>query len=1043
MIHLRTALILLVCAVLARPLHAGFGVDWSADPENVKIVGAGGVEQEFPIVRLSVRGGLFFPGEKVGIGLARPAQPKAGAEDGTIEAVAFNTAQFDPAETGFVESRKARRIVRTAGVSVTETDLASLSAGDDELAGGINVPDAYGMYALVLKRADGHRTLLGSIARVPRPQPRLSAYRQVMAEWGFPSSTPWNPPHRPAVVAAAMARAGIGLVRREVGGGLATPGDAAGGVDDRFDSFFAACREHGIQAMMTAGAQSESQLPWSAPGAVITRILPASRDPELTQWFANFARRHWTGGESGLWAIEHWNEPWEPDSISGWNGDSLRYRQILKCLHDGVKSVDKRIKVAAACSVMNTEDKLLSGVSRDHIRMVDLMTDHYVSVWAAYGARVAEQHGIVSGETETWGAHSQVLAVQFMTQFLANGQKFINPCTDDMIWSYAPGSEDRDLPVGQNPKEQRTGVITPTPVLAALAVWNALIQDRPFKRMASPTQLPHLFQFGTDADARLVLYGKPTSTGSGRLRDYPWWQVLQGPNGAIDIADPGKVIEVRDLNGNPVPRAADGGYTLTLDTSAFYLWSSQGAQVVIAAVRTGTISGLQAVHLAPGGLDRLPAANAPAALPVMVKNVLNRPVSGKLTVTALSDAAYTAEVPVQLTAGGQTEVRVPVTVPADGGLPLRFVFTPAEEGLAPSSWTEVVHALVISHGRATATTWEALPGATVLRLQGRVSANEIEAIWLPFVKREAATLPARHGTFKLVWDERFLHVSATVDAVGIRSRPRLATRDDRRYFWSQAEGERRFGMLRPYLNLITQPGDKRARDAAEKNPLWPVYQALLEANPDARRVADDRLAYAWAYTLLKRPDASLDEISYVYLPGSRMIDDLPFSGDSLQFAIDVDPPEAVMTSTHDLTYPVERIPARWVAVPDSDYEFALYQCDDGRPELWCLLAPGIPRGHYFPRQERGKVNQHAVPAEVSVEHKDGRTHYHAAIPWSALGGKPWKAGSNVGVTFAFNAADGGSIQFGDQAGATKINSLTLHPYWQPKPSNSLRWVVLP
>jgi hypothetical protein len=129
-------------------------------------------------------------------------------------------------------------------------------------------------------------------------------------------------------------------------------------------------------------------------------------------------------------------------------------------------------------------------------------------------------------------------------------------------------------------------------------------------------------------------------------------------------------------------------------------------------------------------------------------------------------------------------------------------------------------------------------------------------------------------------------------------------------------------------------------------------------------------------------------------------------------------------------------------VPDTDYEFSLYLCDDGKPELWCLLAPGVPRGHYFPRQERGKVNQHAVKAECFVVHENSRTTYRASIPWNALGGKPWVAGSDVGFTFAFNAADGGGIGFGG-GGATKMNSLTMHPYWLPKSSNTIRWQLQP
>jgi hypothetical protein len=1035
-------IIALASVCLSLPAADGFSFNWTDEPDNMKLVGAEGMESEYTICRLSVRGGLYMPSEPVRLSLVRPAQPVRNAENGSLVAVPITTAQFDPTEDGFVHPKAPRRIALTAGVEPTLTPLASFAIAGDEWSGTLLLPEAFGLYAVLLQRTDGTRSVLGSIARVPKPQPRLGRWRQVMGELEMPGGYVWHRAHDEDAILAAMARAGVGLVRKEIQSGLAKPEDGETDAGQGLDPLFAAARAHGVQVMITAGCHQD--IPLRNAGVNISHQLPPSFDPMLTKWFAAFARRHWSGGESGLWAMEHFNEPWEPVGISGWNSDSQRYRQLLKCLHDGAKSVDKRILIAGTSSVMNTEDKLLSGDSREHMQMLDLMSDHYVSLFAAYGPRVAEKHGIVSGETETWGAHSQVLVAQFMTQFLSNGQKWINPAK--VMWKAAPGL-DRDLVPRGKDKEYRVGVVTPHPATVGLAVWNAIIQDREFKRMAFTTHLPYLFQFGEDGDARLVLYGRPTSTGSGRMEDYPWWQVLQGPTGAMTIPDPQRVLEARDLNGNPLPRAADGSLRVSMDTSAYYLWSAKGAGTVIEAVRAGIIEGIRAVHIAPNGIR--PDRASGQILPVTLHNVLNRPVRGVLRVASINpQVALTYSADVALTTGSDQTVEVPVPQ-AVGGLPVRIEF--AGDGFAATTATEVIQTTVISKGApADAASWASRPGATVIRAQGKVVGSEMEAVWLPFVQKKEVTVPTRRGEVKLAWDDRALHIHATVDAASVRPRPRLATRQDDAYFYNDAWIENRFGALRPHIRFLKWNNSKERKIWGGENrpwwvdptaePGWKEYQDFLASRPDMKRLIDSGEAKKWAEAGDK---GSVAHLNYVYLPDTPMIDHLPFQGDAFQFAIDVDQPDEVMRKTHDLTYPADAMPKYWTAVPDSDYEFSLYLCDDGKPELWCLMAPGVPRGHYFPRQERGRINQHAVIADTAVVHIDGRTIYRASIPWSVLGGKPWPVESNVGFTFTFNAADGGHVGFGGGSGATKMNSLTMHPYWQPKPSNTIRWTVLP
>jgi hypothetical protein len=657
-----------------------------------------------------------------------------------------------------------------------------------------------------------------------------------------------------------------------------------------------------------------------------------------------------------------------------------------------------------------------------------------VSLPTAYGAPVAAKHGIITGETETWGVHSQVLAAQFMTQFLSNGQRFINPTTPDMMW--------QQIGVDKiHGRQGDPGVVTPMPASVTFAAWNAFVQGRVFERIVFTDHLPYLYQFGSDDDARFVLVGKLTSTGSGRLRDYPWHQMLKGPNGTITIRDAGNALEIRDLSGNVIERGGNGTYELAMDTRAYFVEPRGDAAEVVRTIRDARIDGIRPVHIAPQMLPAAPTAEKPVELPVHVHNVYNRPISGRFKVKSLADQTplnFTAA--VEIDAGETLEVRVPVAKAPATGLPLTFTFI-AENG-EPAEHAEVVHVTGIERGSMAVGPgggWDDVRPVTVLKAEGESDVDAIDRIWLPFIEHDDRPTEAKRGEVRLAWDDEHLYISAIVDDAGLTPKKRLAAWDEDQYFWGK-HIEKKLEPLEPYAKFLNFRPRKDRMKQAKQDPDWPAYQEFLDENPQLKKLANNRMVRAYFYVKAQRPDASLEELNFHYCQiAPNFQGDLPFNGDTFQFAFDFDAPDERMTATHDLTYPAEDLPTNWMSLPDTDYEFALYQCEDGRPELWCLLAPGIPRGHHYPHQKRSEVDQHAVEAESSVTHADGRTTYRVAIPWHALGVDEPKAGMDFGFTFRFNADQGGGVEFGDRAGATKMNGLTLHPYWKPSPSNTIRW----
>lgn len=1038
----RSLIVLPACIVLilgvASPCVAGFGVDWRQG-ENLGRLNVSANEAEFELRSLNQIGGVYFAGEPVVIHIAAGKSGNALPEGCRMEAVLFHTGQFDPSDTGYVHG-KAPRLIEVLGEPTT-TAATAFKPDGELLRGVVGVPDTYGMYALILQRPDGQRTLIGAIARVLKPTQPVGDIPHIMSEYGLPQPLYVNL-FNDDQICQALSRLGIRLVRREIGAYTALSSDEP--VHSQYDGLFAAAEKYGIRVMVTVGVhQPETLLPWNVPGTgkPISWILPPAFDPQLQQWYANFARKYWRGGKDGFWGFEHWNEPWQPFGISGWGADTTRYRQILKAIHDGVKSVDPAIPVFAASSVMNTEDKLTTGPDDQFARMVDVWTDHYVNLRNSYGPRVAAKYGKFSGETETWGVHSQVLATQFLTQFLSGGTKFINPTQADMLWQGIGHDEQRGK-VG--PKGQKAPVTTPMPCAVTLAAWNAIVQDRPFHRMLFTTHLPFVFQFGPDDDAVFVISGKLIGPGSAGLKDNVWWQVHSGPNGSMRLTDPDGRLEVLDISGNVIPARA-GVYDLTMDTRAYFLRAKAGANAVRDALLAGRIEGLRSVHIAPAGLRPDPEDPRQWVAPITFHNLLNRPRQASVSITVVGSKDQVAfDAPVKLDAGKIATVVMPLKQPPQTGLPLRIAFRP-DDG-PEEVWQELVCPVGIRRARMPVTgddaAWQAIPVVNVL--QSKDGDDYIESVWLPFAERGDKPDGTKRAELRMAWDDVALYLHATVDNPALQLKQRLSTWNQGQYFYGKALEEELRPLDRWAKFLAFRANDKKANEGAAQDPDWPAYQQFLQDNPGLARLAKDQYVRGIYTVKARRPDATLDEIAFHYCHFKPwFINDLPFSGDTFQFAFDIDKPEDYMTRTHDLTYPAATIPVGWQSVPDTDYEFAVYQCDDGYPEVWCLLAPGIKRHHYYPRQPRDEQTQHAVRTPASIEQRGERTVYRVAIPWNTLGIDAPKPGQDFGFTFRFNADSGGEVIFGLQEAATKMNGLTLHPYWNASPSNTIRWVLCP
>jgi hypothetical protein len=532
----------------------------------------------------------------------------------------------------------------------------------------------------------------------------------------------------------------------------------------------------------------------------------------------------------------------------------------------------------------------------------------------------------------------------------------------------------------------------PTPVATATAALNHLLAGRPFNRVVFHDHLPWVFQFGADddPDGMLVLFGRLMMTW-GDVRERPMAQVEAEPGGTMTIDNADGLLSFRDMAANPV-HAGQKSVTLPMSIYPTYIQCAQGPAAAAARLKAARIEGKRPVEILPRDFDRVPAAGV--VLRVAVHNCLNRPVRGTLGATppaGLELAAATRE--LELAPGETKQVEFPLATasPAPGNAyPFAFLFA-SDAGNA--EYREVLNAAVVPKGTRTIDgnldDWQDVPGVTIVSGKPEVDASEIaRRPWLALAEKAAQNTFAE---FKLAWDDEFLYVAARVnDATPTPDLPSFAARDENAFFHTASSDQRS-----PYKEFL---------------------EAFLAKNPEA-------------------PYKSFADVPFVYCDSPEAF--IPFRRDRLHVALDV------TDDWHDLAPTTDRVPLGLHAWPDTDYEYSLYLCADGKGELWRHLAPGVPRIHDFPRQVRGAVTTGDVPGARCAVRLEGNTYtYEMAIPKEELKTLKLAAGTTFGLMVRAGDGKGAHADYGVDKAVAKINGLSLRPYWERSSNCGVRWTLV-
>jgi hypothetical protein len=738
-------------------------------------------------------------------------------------------------------------------------------------------------------------------------------------------------------------------------------------------------------------------------------------------------------------AVELWNEPWEGISISGWGGDLPRYREIYEKMALGVEDARAQAKVdvliGGTCSSMNTEDKLFCDGTDKFLKWLDFTSIHYqpmgnVPVLIPQWMERKSPHGPVRAwDTESWVANSEERVSAVIASMRAQGLARTAGVLHDKVRREITA----DIRT-EGGKTKRVTVMQAWSPGAGIAATQALVGQRAFRELMFKNGLPWVFLFdglaGKDGkadaeDGTVVVVGDlggvydrelckfrsvyglanvakvaaakkaldelpATATKEQRQDAQRIWRAAEVLTGAtMTIDDPAGTFRTYDFYGNLLP-AGKGKTVVPLNGLGYFVRADGKAgsfAKLLEAVRAARIDGYEPLDMQARDMTA-PLAAQPE-LKLTLTNILNRPVSGKLSVTL---GKLTLDAAGQTVAFAAHETKA-VVLKVTGGAaeetntyPLTASFDAGADGTA--TLNDTMHVNVIAHRTISVDgkldDWkDVLPQVVVGSPDAGPSLTE--KAWLPFVN-----FPEKAGTGLTVAylacdDKQFYFAAKITDPTAEEGGVRFATRDDDQYYYPEKSYQ----------------VNKDSKDGKRQELVWPE---------GVRR-----------FSYRKNPD-------------------IPVGGDAIQIAFNVLPPEQKGmypfppgTMEHFMVY------------KDTDYEYYLHPVAaqwGGGTEIWRLLAPGVPRKHFYPRQPKAKIDGGPVEGGKLAIVRQGNTRIvECSLPWSEIPHVQAAMQAGKCVKFSFRVTDsvGPSYELAGNRSVSKHNPLSFHEYWAQSWANEVEF----
>lgn len=552
-----------------------------------------------------------------------------------------------------------------------------------------------------------------------------------------------------------------------------------------------------------------------------------SQDEDFKIFVKNMLREYgWPKGP--ITAVSLWNEPWEGISISGWQADMIRYREIYTKMAEAVielRSEGIDVLVGGGDSNSNALDKFFADGTNDIFPIFDFLSIHYQGMespvlYPDWISRKDHKGRVLIWDTESWVGNTDdriglVVAANRSAGYdrsmgIYGGYMYTGK-ESDVIRVQTPGGE-----------QQMSAVNSAWSAAAAMGAVQYLIGEREFRELLFKNGLPWVMLFdgykGNREDGTVVIAGdlgeafgaenilfrqvRSLTEVKRRMALHDELKSLPAGSGeaaAIErqlaeyrpITDGRMVVKAHrsfrlyDFYGNTIA-PKNGVYEIPLNYQGYYLRTdgSKGSfNRLVKAVSVARIEGYAPVEIVAKDL-KARIGNAPE-VELVLTNVLNRPVKGRLQV-GMEGLKLDYPETLALKANETKSVRVRVVSGKENGenaYPMEVLFDAGADGLAVH-W-ETMHVNLISRRTVRIDgyldDWDgAVP--QVVKGSSQASVTLTEAAWYPFENfdKNAEGMAQAY----LAYDDEYFYFAAKVaDKTPNAGTFRFETRDDDQFFY--------------------------------------------------------------------------------------------------------------------------------------------------------------------------------------------------------------------------------------------------------------------
>ncbi len=555
--------------------------------------------------------------------------------------------------------------------------------------------------------------------------------------------------------------------------------------------------------------------------------------PDMDEDFKKYVKQlcmefGWPKGP--LTAVCLWNEPWEGSSISGWQADMLRYREIYTKMSEAVLEARKQnrdVLVGGGDSNSNAWDKFFSDGTNSMLPIFDFLSIHYQGMespvlYPSWNRRKDYKGRVKIWDTESWVGNTDDRIGLVVAANRSAGYDRSMGIYGGYMYSGDPNRSAQSMTIRtKNGTETVSKLHNTWSTAAAMGAVQGFIGERAFNRLLFTAGLPWVMVFDgyrqdkedgtivitgdlgeafgaanvlfrnvrslTEAKKRYELYQRFKATTDAAERNEletaldNWNPITDGK--LIIKADP--AFRLFDFYGNIIAPANEA-YEIPLNYQGYYLRvnGEKGAfDRLVANIESAKISGYEPLEIIVRDFTA-PIESKPA-LQLQLTNILNRPVKGRLAATI---KGLELEQPDWLSFKPHETKTVAVKVNKgdanhDNTYPLEVYFDAGKDGF--TWYQEDMHVNFIAKRRITVdgdlSDWQGVIPQTI-KGSAKASLSVTEAAWHPYLEFDQHA-DGLAQTYQAYDTDYFYFAAKVADKTPNRGTLRFETRDDDQYFY--------------------------------------------------------------------------------------------------------------------------------------------------------------------------------------------------------------------------------------------------------------------